>query len=426
MRTPRTTDVVVIGGGQAGLAMSHCLTGRSIDHVVLERGGTASSWRSERWDSLRLLTPNWLSRLPGWTYQGDDADGYMTATEVADHLEAYRRSFGAPVRTGTTTTKVVTSDDGHRVETDQGPWRARSVVIATGACSTPRIPAVAAELPDHIAQLSPIAYRNPAQIADGGVLVVGASASGVQIAHELARAGRDVTLAVGDHVRLPRTYRGMDIHWWMDATGQLDERYDEVEDLARARRLPSLQLIGSPDRHDLDLNRLAADGVRLVGRLVGVRGHTGQCSGSFANACTSADLTLGRLLDHFDQHAAGHGLDAELGAPHRPSPTSVGQPPLEVDLRSIGTVVWATGFRPSYPWLDDRLLDAKGGLVHDGGVLPVPGMYVLGLPFLRRRKSSFLDGVGPDAIELATHLAHHLDRTARPLTPATPPTGLAP
>ena len=146
MRTPRTTDVVVIGGGQAGLAMSHCLTGRSIDHVVLERGGTASSWRSERWDSLRLLTPNWLSRLPGWTYQGDDADGYMTATEVADHLEAYRRSSGAPVRTGTTTTKVVTSDDGHRVETDQGPWRARSVVIATGACSTPRIPAVAAEL----------------------------------------------------------------------------------------------------------------------------------------------------------------------------------------------------------------------------------------------------------------------------------------
>jgi putative flavoprotein involved in K+ transport len=263
----------------------------------------------------------------------------------------------------------------------------------------------------HIEQITPIRYRNPAQLSDGGVLVVGASASGLQLADELSRTGRDVTLAVGDHVRLPRTYRGMDIHWWMDAIGQLDERYDEVEDLDRARRLPSLQLVGSPARRDLDLTTVASNGVALTGRLVGCHGHRAQFSGSFANMCTSADLKERRLLDRLDEYATSHGLDAELSDITRPAPTPVAPPVLEADLRSIDTIVWATGFRPDYPWLDEGLLDDKRRLVHDGGVLPVPGLYVLGLPFMRRRKSSFLDGVGPDATELAEHLAGHLERT---------------
>jgi putative flavoprotein involved in K+ transport len=412
MTAPRTTDVVVIGGGQAGLAMSHCLTHRSVDHVVFERGDTANSWRTQRWDSLRLLTPNWLSRLPGWTCRGDDPDGYMTALEVAAHLDGYRRSFDAPIRHGTSVVDIRSADCTHVVATDDGEWRARAVVIATGACSDPHIPPIVSDLPDHLDHVTPIHYRNPDQLADGGVLVVGASASGLQIADELSRAGREVTLAVGDHVRLPRTYRGMDIHWWMDAVGQLDERYDEVPDIGRARRLPSLQLVGTPERRDLDLNAVAADGVRLVGRLVGCGGHRAQFSGSFANMCASADLEQGRLLDLCDEHATAHGLDGELGEPSRPAPTTVGTPALDADLRSIGTVVWATGFRPRYPWLDPRLLDRKGALVHDGGVLPVPGMYVVGLPFLRRRKSSFLDGVGPDADDLATHLVGHLATSA--------------
>ena len=412
MNAPRTTDVVVIGGGQAGLAMSHCLTRRSVDHVVLERGDTANSWRTQRWDSLRLLTPNWLSRLPGWAYRGGDPDGYMTAFEVAAHLDEYRHSFDAPVRLGTSVTDIESSDTAHVVATDDGEWRARAVVLATGACSDPHRPAIANDLPAHLDHVSPIHYRNPEQLADGGVLVVGASASGLQIADELSRAGREVTLAVGDHVRLPRTYRGMDIHWWMDAVGHLDERYDEVADIGRARRLPSLQLVGTPERRDLDLNAVAANGARLVGRLVGCSGRRAQFSGSFANICASADLKQGRLLDLCDEYATAHGLDGELGEPSRPAPTTVGPPVLEVDLRRIGTMVWATGFRPRYPWLDPRLLDRKGRLVHDGGVLPVPGMYVLGLPFLRRRKSSFLDGVGPDADDLATHLVGHLATTA--------------
>jgi len=404
----RTTDVVVIGGGQAGLAMSHCLTGRSIDHVVLERGHTANSWRTERWDSLRLLTPNWLSRLPGWTYRGDDPDGYMTAADVAEHLDGYRTSFDAPVVGGTEVVEVAATSDGHRVTTNDGEWHARAVVIATGAASTPKIPKVAELLPNHIDQVTPIDYRNPTQLSDRDVLVVGASASGLQLADEIARSGRRVTLAVGDHVRLPRTYRGMDIHWWMNVIGQLDERYDEVDDINRARRLPSLQLIGTPERRTLDLNAVAEQGVDLVGRLVGVAADRAQFSGSLANYCASADLKEVRLLERIDEHARDTGLDDEIEAPTRPEPTRVGPPSLGLDLSSLGTVVWATGFRPRYPWLDPGLLDRKGSLVHDGGVLPVAGMYVLGVPFQRRRKSSFLDGVGDDAIELCDHLVDHL------------------
>ncbi len=404
----RTTDVVVIGGGQAGLAMSYCLAGRSIDHVVLERGHTANSWRTERWDSLRLLTPNWLSRLPGWTYRGDDPDGYMTAAEVAEHLDGYRQSFDAPVLGGTEVVEVTATSAGHRVRTNDGEWHARAVVIATGAASTPKIPKVAELLPGHIDQVTPIDYRNPAQLSDRDVLVVGASASGLQLADEIARSGRHVTLAVGDHVRLPRTYRGMDIHWWMDVIGQLDERYDEVDDIGRARRLPSLQLVGTPERRTLDLNAATEQGVDLVGRLVGVASDRAQFSGSLANYCASADLKEGRLLDRIDEHARDTGLDDEIEAPTRPDATRVGPPSLGLDLSSVGTVVWATGFRPRYPWLDAGLLDRKGALVHDGGILPAAGMYVLGLPFQRRRKSSFLDGVGDDAIELTAHLVEHL------------------
>lgn len=414
MNAPRTTDVVVIGGGQAGLAMSHCLTRRGVDHVVLERGDTANSWRTQRWDSLRLLTPNWLSRLPGWSYRGDDPDGYMTAGEVVTHLDDYRRSFDAPVRHGTAVVNIESSDSSHLVATDDGTWRARAVVLATGACSDPYVPPIANDMPGHLEHVSPIHYRNPDALAGGGVLVVGASASGLQLADELSRAGRDVTLAVGDHVRLPRAYRGMDIHWWMDAVGQLDERWDEVPDIGRARRLPSLQLIGTPERRDLDLNAVAATGVQVVGRLVGCSGHRAQFSGAFANMCASADLKQMRLLDLCDVYATEHDLDGELGEPSRPAATAVEPPPLDVDLRPIGTILWATGFCPRYPFLDERLLDRRSRLVHDGGVLPAPGMYVLGLPFLRRRKSSFLDGVGPDAHDLTAHLVGHLESTSRP------------
>ncbi|MEM7339775.1 MAG: NAD(P)-binding domain-containing protein [Actinomycetota bacterium] len=408
--------VAIIGAGQAGLAMSRCLTDRSIDHVLLERGEVAHSWRTERWDSLRLLTPNWMTRLPGHRYEGTDPNGFMPGEEVVNLLTGYGQSFAAPVHTNTTVESIHVRGDHHVITTDAGVYRARAVVIATGAASTPRIPALAAELPAHVHQIAPIHYRNPDQLDDGPVLVVGASASGAQLADELRRSGRDVMLAVGDHTRLPRTYRGMDIHWWMDTIGVLSERHDEVPDIARARRLPSLQLVGSPERRDLDLNALAAAGVELVGRFAGVSGSTAMFSGSLANLCASADLKLGRLLDRIDDVAAEHGLDAKHAPGDRPAPTHHPAPITTRDLRSISTVVWATGFRPTYPWLEPHLLDRKGAIRHTGGVMTEPGMYVLGLPFQQHRASSFIDGVGRDATELAAHLTSWLDAVSAPRT----------
>jgi putative flavoprotein involved in K+ transport len=411
-----TTTTVVIGAGHAGLAASRCLAERSIDHVVIERGEVANSWRTERWDSLRLLTPNWQSRLPGYAYDGDDPDGYMTMREVIDFIDRYAQLVAAPLHTGTTVTGVRPDGDGYVVATDQGVWRSRTVVLASGACNVPVLPAVAAALPASITTLTPQQYRNPGQLEEGGVLVVGASATGIQLADEIHRSGRPVTLAVGEHVRAPRVYRGMDIQWWMDAVGLLDERYDEVEDIVRARNLPSFQLVGTPERATLDLNALTSIGVELVGRVAGARDGTLQFSGSLRNLCALADLKLGRLLDTIDEWATANGLDHELEPPQRFAPTALHTSPrLTLDLASgeIETVIWATGYRPDYSWLDVDVLDRKGKVVHDGGVTTSPGMYLMGMPFLRRRKSTLIDGAADDARDLTAHLAAYLDTQVR-------------
>ena len=410
---PMSIPTVIIGAGQAGLAMSRALSDRSIDHVLLERGEVANAWRTERWDSLRLLTPNWMTRLPGFRYEGRDPDGYMRAGETADFLQTYAAAIDAPIQGGVSVDQVERLDGGRfRVSTSAGTWTTRSVVLATGACGTPKIPALAERLPHRVQQLTPIQYRNPDQVQGGRVLVVGGSASGAQIADELAAAGRDVSLAVGAHVRLPRIYRGMDIHWWMETIGLLDERWTDVDDLQRVRRLPSLQLVGSPERRSLDINTLQERGVQICGRVAGVTDRDVQFSGSLANALTSADLKLDRLLLELDRYAADHGLDQELPAASRPNRSSVVDAPLTLPTAEFGAVIWATGFRPNHAALPDQLKNAKGELIHEGGVVAHPGLYALGLPFLRRRKSTFLDGVGADALELSAHLHTHLDSTA--------------
>ena len=400
---------IVIGAGHAGLAASRCLTERSIDHVVLERGEVANSWRRERWDSLRLLTPNWQSRLPGFRYDGADPDGFMTMPEVIDFVSRFAADTAAPVRTHTEVTSVRRVDDGYLVATTAGEWRCRAVILASGACNVASVPAFGAAVPASIASVTALEYRNPAQLPDGGVLVVGASATGVQLADEIRRSGRPVTLSVGEHVRLPRTYRGRDVLWWMDASGVWNQRYDEIEDLARARGLPSPQLVGTPGRVTLDLNALMAAGVEIVGRLSMIRDGRALFSGGLRNVCALADLKMTRLLDTFDEWAAAGGVDA--GEPERFAPTAVPESSrLWMDLTrgEISSIVWATGFAPQYGWLHVPVVDAKGRLQHDGGVVAAPGLYAIGLPVLRRRKSTSIHGAEDDARDIVDHLAAYL------------------
>lgn len=401
--------------------MSRCLAARSIEHVVLERGEIANTWRTERWPSLTLLTPNWQSRLPGFTYEGSDPDGFRTLPETVAFLEHYARLVSPPLRTHCPVTAVRRTADGYQVDSAQGTWHCKAVVLATGGFNVAQVPKVSETVPSGIAQITPVQYRNPQSLEPGGVLVVGAAATGAQLADEIQRSGRAVTLAVGEHVRACRTYRGKDMQWWMDATGLNDERYDEVENLTRARSLPSFQLAGYPDRRNIDLNALTSLGVKLVGRLAGIRDGSAQFSGSLRNVCELADLKLNRLLNRIDEWAAENGVSATVDAPHRPEPTRLeASPPLGMDFARAGirTIVWATGFRPDYSWLRIPVLDHKGNIRHDGGVVTEsPGLYVLGLTFLRRRKSSLIDGVGEDARDLSAHLAALLrhDQAGQPL-----------
>jgi len=410
------TDVVVIGAGHCGLAMSRALSQRSIDHVVIERREVANAWRSERWDSLKLLTPNWLCRLPGQAYDGAQPDGYLRAAEVAAFIARYADRMHAPVQTHTTVQRVAPADAGWCVGTDAGDWRCRALVLASGACSRPLVPRLADEVPASVAQWTAQTYRRPSQLDPGGVLVVGASATGLQLAQEIRRSGRRVLLASGEHVRMPRLYRGRDVQWWLLASGVLDQRIEAMDDPLRARRLPSPQLVGSDERAMLDLNVVQHDGVELCGRLVGLRGTRALFSGSLHNVCALADLKMNRMLEAFDAWSTERGLDGEVDAPQRFAPTALAAAPrlhaeLGCDVRSI---VWATGYRPDFGWLDAPVFDRRGELRHDRGVgVDAPGLVVLGLPFLRRRKSSFIHGAEDDVNELVPHLVGHLDRSAR-------------
>ena len=438
-----STRVVIIGAGQAGLAVSHLLTAASIDHQVLERGRTAERWRSQRWDSLRLLTPNWMSRLPGWSYRGPDPDGFMPADEVAGYLAGYAASFDAPVREGTAVLSVRWQGGRHGgrhsgrnsgrhggrssgrhggrssgphggrflVDTDAGSWVADAVVIATGFCDEPAVPAVAAGLDPSIHQVTPDRYRNPSELPVGGVLVVSASATGVQIADELAADGRQVMLAVGRHSRLPRRYRGRDIMWWLDRLGVLDRPLDR--DRVHRHPEPSLQIVGSgPDvrRHprEVDLPSLSGHGIRLGGRLVGLDGTRARFADDLGVTAAAADATLTRLLRRIDQHIAATGLELTSPAPGRFRRLVVDDAtaPDRLDLRAAGIrcVVWATGYRRSYPWLHVPVLDAAGEIRHTAGVTAAPGLVVVGQRWQTRRSSTFLDGVGHDAAIVVDHL----------------------
>ena len=411
----RHTTTVVVGAGHCGLAMSRRLAERSVDHVVLERGEVANSWRTQRWDSLRLLTPNWMTRLPGFAYRGDDPDGYLGAPEVAALIADYAAESAAPVLTGTTVTSVRPAAGGYVVRTDRGSWHARTVVAATGAAGVASVPAaLAAQLPARIPTTTAADYRNPDQLPPGGVLVVGASASGVQIAEELHRSGRPVTLAVGEHVRMPRTYRGRDILWWMDASGVLDERYDEIAGPGAGAQ-PAVDAAGrlaGPDARPERAGRDRGAAGRPVRRRVRRAGPVLRLA---AQRVRAGRPEAGPAAGHPRRLGRPAGVDAE--PPQRFAPTArAGPAALSARLGAGGieSIVWATGYRPDLSWLDVDVFDRRGRVVHDGGVTACPGLYLMGLPFLRRRKSTLIDGAAARRPRAGRRTCvGHLDATAR-------------
>jgi putative flavoprotein involved in K+ transport len=400
------TETLVIGAGQAGLALSWHLTRAGRDHVLLERGRVGERWRSERWDSLTLLTPNWLNQLPG-SQRHPDQDGYLSGPGFIRHLDGYAASFGAPVRQEVAVRSVeALPSGGFRATTDDGVWAARNVVSATGDCDLPAIPPAAGAAPGWLRQLHTSEYRSADLLPPGGVLVVGAGASGQQIAREVRRAGREVVIAAGRHARIPRRYRGQDIWHWLVATGDLDVFVEDLPDPAASKSTPSLPLSGANGGEHLDLQALHRAGVAVAGRLERFDGARAVFATDLAAHVLQAERRMRRVLEKIDEHIAA-APDGWSAPPAEPIAGPALPPePASIDLAAAGirTVIWATGYRRAYPWLPAEAVGADGELVHTHGVTPIPGLYALGLRFQRKRKSHFIGGVGEDAEHLARRI----------------------
>ena len=400
----RKTDTIIVGGGQAGLSLSYFMTRLGLRHAVLERDRVGEQWRG-RWDSLHLLTPNWLNRLHGARPHAN-VEGFLPARDFSAYLRRYAGSFGAPLYERTGVRGIRHKKGVFEVETERGGWRANNLVLATGYAAVPRLPAVSASAPRGLTQLHSSEYRSPAALPPGGILVVGAGPSGQQIAAELRRAGRDVVLAVGSHTRSLRRYRGRDIWHWLYAIGDLHRTIDEV-DRGLVRRTPSLAVSGANGGEQLDLHVLAELGVRVTGRLTGFDGTTVSFADDLDESIVDAELGMRATLDAIDEHIA----DVHPEWPHAVEPAAevlIQSPPTAVDLaaRPIGTVLWATGYGRDYGWLDvPHAVDRSGEILQRYGVSPVQGLYTIGLNFQRYRASHFIGGVGADALMLARELA---------------------
>lgn len=424
---PEKIDTVVVGGGHAGLAMSNVLTGHGIEHVVLERGEIGERWRSERWDSLRLLTPNWATWLPDWSYSGPEPDGFMHRTEVAQYLADYAASFDAPVRSGVEVRSVAPHDGAPEaarflVQTAAGDVAARNVIFATGPFQAPRTPRTAGGVPPDVRSLHSTAYRNPDALPPGAVLVVGTGASGQQIADELVAAGRKVYVSVGRHRRVPRRYRGRDYFWWLENTGFYAKTTADVP-LAERRGGASPAITGGRGgNHDLDLRRLAAEGATLVGRIRGIQGHRLVLAPDLGESIAQGDRAYEQFVQWVEARVdlPGEPVDEPEAREVHPDPPELADPPAGLDLREAGitSIVWATGFGPAFDtWVRLPVLDDEGHPVHDRGVTACPGAYFLGLHWLHRLRSAFIRGAEEDA----RHLGEHISRergTGRPAAAA--------
>ena len=398
-------ETLVIGGGQAGLAMSHHLKQRALPHLVLERGRIGERWRSERWDGLKFQFPNWSVRLPDFPFPHEDPDGFADLGAIVDFIDAYAAFVAPPIRCGVNVTGLSRDDPGGFVaETPNGAIAARNVVVATGPYQRALLPDLLRDEPD-LFQVHASRYTNPQQLPAGAVLVVGAGASGAQIAEELLRAGRLVFLSIGQHTRLPRRYRGHDLIWWFEQLGLFDKRPWER---GPVRVYPAIT--GAYGGHTIDFRRFAEEGITLVGRVVAARGRVLEIGPGLGKSLAEADLYYVTFLEMADEYARNRGLDLpEDPAAHARllDPPEVFYPTRRLDLRAegINTIIWATGYGVDFGWIDIPVFDRHGAPVQRGGVTAVSGLYFLGLQWMSRMASSFMSGVGDDAAFLADHIA---------------------
>ena len=399
-------DTLIVGGGQAGLAMSEQLSQRGRPHMILERHRIVERWRSERWDGLHANGPTWSDSMPGHPIPGVDRDAFATRDQIVDYFLTYAVAIAAPVRCGVAVTHLRRRDSGtgFRAETSAGPVEADHVVVATGPFQRPVVPAIV-PADAAVVQMHANAYRNPGQLPDGAVLVVGSGSSGAQIAEELMRAGRRVYLSVGRHVRPPRRYRGRDFVWWMDTRGLWHLPVGEP-----APEHVPLAFSGAYGGVSVDFRRLAVGGVVLLGRTEGFRDGVLHFAPDLAANLAEADAARLAFLDTADRYVEDTALDLPEEPEARnmlPDPLCVTDPIGSVDLRDagIGAIIWATGYALDFGWLDVPVFDEHGTPVHRRGVTAVPGLYFLGLAWLSKRTSSFICGVGDDAAFLAERIA---------------------
>jgi putative flavoprotein involved in K+ transport len=407
----RRFAVAVIGGGQAGLSMSYHLLRRGIDHVVIEADTAGHEWLDRRWDTFCLVTPNWQCRLPGHPYQGDDPDGFMARDEIADYLDDYVKRNGFPIVEHTAATRLRRDGDGRfRVTTTAGELTADQVVVATGPYQVPRTPRLSERLPEDMTQLHSAAYRSPAQLPDGDVLVVGTGQSGCQIAEDLHLAGRRVHLAVGSAPRVARRYRGRDVVSWLDDMGYYARAITDFADGDAVRFRANHYVTGRDGGHDIDLRAFAAQGMRLHGRLTAATtGGTLTFAGDLAANLDAADAVSESIKDSIDGYIASAGMPA----PREPRYVPVWVPdddgPTTLDLRREGItgVVWATGFGADYRWIEMPVFDGRGYPTHRRGVTSCPGLYFLGLPWQHTWGSGRFSGVADDAEYLLRRITVH-------------------
>ncbi|ERK05817.1 putative monooxygenase [Pantoea sp. AS-PWVM4] len=398
--------VVIIGGGQAGLAMSWNLAQKNIRHLVLERHRLAWAWREQRWDNFCLVTPNWQCKLPGFPYDGDDPHGFMLRDEIVDYVERYARSFDAPLREGVNVLRVVKTDGGFLLHTSAGEFSADQVVVAVGNYHRPRFPAIAAELPAHIMQVHSANYKSAQQLPAGEVLVVGSAQSGAQIAEDLHLAGRRVHLCVGSAPRVARFYRGRDVVDWLDDMGHYRLTVDDHPLGEDARRKTNHYVTGRDGGRDIDLRAFALQGMQLYGRLLGYGDGELLTADDLQQNLDGADATSQKIKDSIDVWIAEQGIDAPEEARYQPlwQPEN---PATRIDLTAISAIIWAVGFHTDFSWIEAPAFNDNGYPLHSRGVSVQPGLYFLGLPWLWTWGSGRFEGVGEDAAWLAEAIAAH-------------------